>query len=93
MEHASNRRLVGNILLHLSLLANHILNITCSLGDLGCISFILWGFEDRELVFISLDLIFGARIQDSTVTSIIKTPLLDTLHIAILKLDTLLDIT
>lgn len=37
----SANRSVSSIMLHLSLLANHLLNVCCSLGDLGCISFIL----------------------------------------------------
>lgn len=37
----SSNRSMSSIMLHLSLLANHLLNVCCSLGDLGCISFIL----------------------------------------------------
>jgi NADH-quinone oxidoreductase subunit D len=48
---------------HLTWLANHLLNITCSLGDLGCISYILWGFEDRESIFTELEANYGARLH------------------------------
>ncbi len=37
----SSNRSMSSIMLHLSLLANHMLNVCCSLGDLGCVSFIL----------------------------------------------------
>lgn len=59
----SHSRLSGSLLLHLSLLANHLLNVTCSLGDMGCISFILWGFEDREQIFCLLEVLLGSRMH------------------------------
>jgi NADH-quinone oxidoreductase subunit D len=68
---ASNDRSHLGLLHHLCLLANHTLNICCSVGDLGCLSFILWGFEDRECIFRLLERVSGARLHnwlDSGVT-------------------------
>jgi NADH:ubiquinone oxidoreductase subunit D len=53
-----------SVLSYLSVLTNHILNVTCSLGDLGCISFILWGFEDREILFALVDIITSTRMHN-----------------------------
>ena len=38
---SSHDRLSGSFLTNLCILANHILNVACSIGDLGCISYIL----------------------------------------------------
>lgn len=43
--------------------SNHLLNLCCGLADLGCISAVLWGFEDREIVFDSLEAVYGARLH------------------------------
>lgn len=53
-----------SVLSYLSVLTNHVLNVTCSLGDLGCISFILWGFEDREILFALVDILTGTRMHN-----------------------------
>ena len=39
------------------------MNVCCGLGDLGCISFILWGFEDRECILEFCEIIVGARMH------------------------------
>jgi NADH:ubiquinone oxidoreductase subunit D len=31
--------------------SNHLLNMGCTSGDLGCLALCLWLFEDRELVY------------------------------------------
>lgn len=62
-RHRSSSRDMNSLLGHLTWLANHVLNITCSLGDLGCISLILWGFEDRESIFTELDSSLGTRLH------------------------------
>lgn len=50
-------------ILNLGFLANNLLNVCCGLGDLGCISFILWGFEDRECIFEMCEIFVGARMH------------------------------
>jgi NADH:ubiquinone oxidoreductase subunit D len=60
-----------SILSFLSVVSNHVLNVTCSLGDLGCISFILWGFEDREFIFILVDALIGTRMHNQFDNSIL----------------------
>ena len=62
-----------SILSFVSIVSNHILNVTCSLGDLGCISFILWGFEDREFIFALVDMLLGTRMHNQFDSSIIYT--------------------
>lgn len=57
-------RLQLSVLSHISIMANHILNVTCSIGDLGCISFILWGFEDREFVYTVVEMLLGSRMHN-----------------------------
>lgn len=94
----SSNRSMSSIMLHLSLLANHLLNVCCSLGDLGCVSFILWGFEDRENIFMLLEHLIGARIHtqfDGPVSSVpvISTSSIDNIvSIAVTRLDYILDI-
>jgi NADH:ubiquinone oxidoreductase subunit D len=94
----SANRSMSSLMLHLSLLANHLLNVCCSLGDLGCISFILWGFEDRENIFMLLEHLLGARIHtsfDSPVSSVpvVSVNTVDTLvSIAVTRLDYMLDV-
>ena len=52
--------------LHLSLVLNHLLNVCCGIGDLGCVTFILIGFEDRELITNVLEVSFGSRLHLSS---------------------------
>lgn len=59
---ASNKPITP-LLAHMSTVANHTLNICCSIGDTGCISHILWGFEDRENIYTWLERRFGARLH------------------------------
>ena len=60
----SNSTSVLNVaILNLSFLANNLLNVCCGLGDLGCISFILWGFEDRECILELCEFMVGARMH------------------------------
>ena len=54
-----------------SIVSNHILNVTCSLGDLGCISFILWEFEDREFILALVDMLLGTRMHNQFYNSIV----------------------
>lgn len=61
--HTGSARTSSSLLSHVCCLANHILNICCSIGDTGCISFILWGFDDRETLFVELDRCYGARLH------------------------------
>jgi NADH-quinone oxidoreductase subunit D len=63
VRYGSSDRSSSVILLHLSLLANHLLNVACSIGDLGCVSLILWSFEDRDNIFSLLDGVVGARLH------------------------------
>jgi NADH:ubiquinone oxidoreductase subunit D len=61
--HTGSSRSSSSLLSHVCCLANHILNICCSIGDTGCISFILWGFDDREAIFLEFDRCYGARLH------------------------------
>lgn len=58
--HVGDERLAWYMLVWCS---NHLLNLCCGLADLGCISAVLWGFEDRELVLDSLEATYGARLH------------------------------
>ena len=61
--HTGSSRSSSSLLSHICCLANHILNICCSIGDTGCISFILWGFDDREALFLEFERCYGARLH------------------------------
>ena len=64
------------LLHHSALLANHTLNCSCSLADLGGLSWILWGFEDRESIFSILEASTGARMHnwvDSSLPSFVDS--------------------
>lgn len=37
--------------------------MSCGIADLGCVSLILWAFEEREIVFTLLESVFGARLH------------------------------
>lgn len=50
-------------LIGLTWVANHLLNLSCGLADLGCVSAILWAFEDREYIFEILEREYGARLH------------------------------
>ena len=59
----SNSINILNAAILFKFLANTLLNVCCGLGDLGCISFILWGFKDRECIFEFCEIIVGARMH------------------------------
>lgn len=65
--HISQRAATTSESLHIiSLLtwcANHLLNLSCGLADLGCVSAILWAFDDREAIFDTLETTYGARLH------------------------------
>jgi len=50
-------------LIGLTWVANHLLNLSCGLADLGCVTAILWAFEDREFIFEILEREYGARLH------------------------------
>lgn len=49
----------------LTWVANHLLNLSCGLADLGCVSSILWAFDDREQIYDLLETAYGARLHIS----------------------------
>jgi len=46
---------------------NHLLNIACHAGDLGCLLALLWLFEDRETLYDVLSTTSGARMHASSI--------------------------
>nr|QHQ98710.1 NADH dehydrogenase subunit 7 [Sulcionema specki] len=44
-------------------IANHLLNIACHSGDLGCLITLLWLFEDRELLYTVSTSLCGSRVH------------------------------
>jgi len=44
---------------------NHMLNIACHAGDLGCLLCLLWLFEDREMLFLLLSECGGSRMHSA----------------------------
>ena len=50
-------------LLNSVLIANHLLNLSCTLADAGMVSAILWSFEIREVLAESIDVCFGSRLH------------------------------
>nr|QHQ98695.1 NADH dehydrogenase subunit 7 [Artemidia motanka] len=51
------------ILLEVTRCLNHMLNIACHAGDLGCLVCLLWLFEDREQLYTVLAECTGARLH------------------------------
>lgn len=43
--------------------ANHILNVACTVGDSGALGAILWGFESRELDLELVEVASGSRLH------------------------------
>lgn len=58
--HASD---VLGVLLVRNFVANHFLNVACTIGDSGALGAILWGFEARELDLEFSETISGARLH------------------------------
>lgn len=50
----------------ISIILNHSLNCGCLLGDTGCVSTILWTFEDREHMLMLYTDRFGTRMHLNT---------------------------
>lgn len=50
-------------MLELTRILNHLLNIACHAGDLGCLLCVLWLFEDRELLYMLSSSATGARLH------------------------------
>jgi len=55
------------LLVEVSRVENHLLNIACHAGDLGCLLALLWLFEDREVLFDILGSCNGARMHASSI--------------------------
>lgn len=51
------------IMLEVTRMLNHLLNIACHAGDLGCLLCVLWLFEDRELMYMMSAVASGARLH------------------------------
>ena len=45
------------------LVANYLLNLSCTLADVGMVSAILWSFEIREVLAEQLETVFGSRLH------------------------------
>lgn len=54
------------VLTEVTRIENHLLNIACHAGDLGCLLSLLWLFEDREALYDVLCLSSGTRMHAST---------------------------
>ena len=52
-----------NLLGHQTLVANHLLNLGCTLADAGMVSAILWSFEVREILAEQIEAVFGSRLH------------------------------
>lgn len=59
--------LVRVLLAELARIENHLLNIACHAGDLGCLLALLWLFEDRESMYDVLAISSGARMHASSI--------------------------
>lgn len=46
-----------------TLVANHLLNLACTLADAGMVSAILWSFEAREILAEQIETVFGSRLH------------------------------
>ena len=46
-----------------TLVANHLLNLSCTLADAGMVSAILWAFEIREVLAEQIETVFGSRLH------------------------------
>nr|BAX09247.1 NADH dehydrogenase subunit 7 [Hemistasia phaeocysticola] len=53
------------MLLEINRMLNHLLNVACHAGDLGCLLWLLWFFEDRELLYSVLAWCSGARLHST----------------------------
>lgn len=51
------------LLVECSRVQNHLLNIACHAGDVGCLVALLWLFEDREALYELVASISGARMH------------------------------
>jgi len=54
------------VLTEVTRIENHLLNVACHAGDLGCLLSLLWLFEDREALYDVLCLSSGTRMHAST---------------------------
>lgn len=59
--------LMRMLLVEVSRIENHLLNIACHAGDLGCLLALLWLFEDRESIYDVLSMSSGARMHASSI--------------------------
>nr|APQ44788.1 NADH dehydrogenase subunit 7 [Diplonema papillatum] len=64
---AMEGQLIRVLLQEVTRVANHLLNIACHAGDVGCLVALLWLFEDRELLHELLATWSGARMHASSV--------------------------
>nr|QHQ98680.1 NADH dehydrogenase subunit 7 [Rhynchopus humris] len=55
------------ILAELTRIENHLLNIACHAGDLGCLVALLWLFEDREQLYDMMSTLTGARLHSGAI--------------------------
>jgi len=61
--HQLHRQLIVEV----SRVENHLLNVACHAGDLGCLLALLWLFEDRESLYDILGNATGARMHASSI--------------------------
>jgi NADH:ubiquinone oxidoreductase subunit D len=57
------------VLLLRNFVANHFLNVACTIGDSGALGAILWGFEARELDLEFAETVSGARLHVNLASS------------------------
>jgi len=55
------------LLVEVARVENHLLNVACHAGDLGCLLALLWLFEDRESIFDLLASSSGSRMHASSI--------------------------
>lgn len=58
-----NKSKITEVLLTTNFIANHILNICCTVADSGALGAILWGFETREIITEFSETLTSARLH------------------------------